>query len=99
MSLAIRVNDDIGGKYLLGSLDDLVALEGDSPEGDVVEGDVEHGDQHVPGYEELPKERVRLPHIPSVDAVHVEEGLDLGDAKDKGADAPYHDLDEAPDEA
>jgi hypothetical protein len=53
----------------------------------------------VPGYEELPKERVRFPHIPSVDAVHVEEGLDLGDSEDEGADASDYDLDEAPDEA
>ena len=87
------------GKYLLGCLDDLVALEGDSPEGDVVEGDIEHGDQHVPGYEKLSKERVRLPHISSMNAVHVEEGLDLGDAEDEGADATDYDLDEAPDEA
>ena len=86
-------------KYLPRCLVDLVALEGDSPEGDVVEGDIEHGDQHVTGYEELPEERVRLPHIAPVDAVHVEEGLDLRDAEHEGADTPDHDLDEAPDDA
>ena len=53
----------------------------------------------MPGYEELPEERVRLPNIPPVDAVYVEEGLDLRDAEDEGADAPDHNLDEAPDDA
>ncbi len=74
-------------------------MEGDSPEGDVVQGDIEHGDQHVPGHEELPEERVRLPHFPPVNAVHVKEGLYLGDAEDEGTDAADNNLDEAPNEA